>query len=47
MPVTGLNDGMFVFKNFQEIIGFLPAAFSPWKLVESVVLFWGEGFFQP
>ena len=44
VPVTGLNDGMFVFRNFQEITGFFPAAFSLRKWVESVVLFWGEGF---
>ena len=44
MPVTGLKDGMFVFKNLQETTGFLPAAFSLRKCVDRVVLFLGVGF---
>ena len=43
ISVTGLNVGILVFKNFQEIVGLFPASFSLRKWVDSVVLFWGEG----
>ena len=43
-PVTGLNVGMLVLKNFQDMVGFFPASCSLRKWVERVVLFWGEGF---
>ena len=42
-PLTGLNVGMFVLKNFQDIVGLFPASCSFRKWVERVVLFWGEG----
>ena len=38
-PVTGLNVGMLVFKNFQDMVGLFPASCSFRKWVESVVLF--------
>ena len=41
--VTGLNVGILVFKNFQEIVGLFPASFSFRKWVDNVVLFSGEG----
>ena len=43
ISVTGLNVGMFVFKNFQDKVRFFPASFSLRKWVDKVVLFWGEG----
>ena len=43
ISVTGLNVGMFVFKNFQDKVGLFPASFSLRKWVDKVVLFWGEG----
>ena len=43
ISVTGLNVGMFVFKNFQDKVGFFPASFSLRKWVDKVVLFWGDG----
>ena len=38
-PVTGLNVGMLVLKNFQDIVGLFPASCSFRKWVERVVLF--------
>ena len=43
ISVTGLNVGMFVFKNFQDKVGLFPASFSLRNWVDNVVLFWGEG----
>ena len=43
ISVTGLNVGMFVFKNFQDKVGLFPASFSLRKCVDKVVLFLGEG----
>ena len=42
ISVTGLNVGMFVFKNFQDKVGLFPASFSLRKWVDKVVLFLGE-----
>ena len=41
--VTGLNVGILVFRNFQEMVGFFPSSFSLRKWVDNVVLFLGEG----
>ena len=41
--VTGLNAGMFVFKNFHVMIGLFPLFCSFKKWVESVVLLSGVG----
>ena len=41
--VTGLNAGMFVFKNIHVMIGLFPLFCSLRKWVESVVLFSGVG----
>ena len=41
--VTGLDVGILVFKNIQEIVGLFSASFSIRKLIDNVVLLWGEG----
>ena len=43
ISITGLNVGLFVFKNFQDKVGLFPVSFSLRKWVDKVVLFWGEG----